>query len=703
MVSSAFPERREAHTLARRSTGGPSQLALGVLALLFLVACALRVCGDDFMLPHVPQVDEQVLVLQANAQRGGDVPESKRNIPYAYPTLLARGLVWAAPDASERPCTSLEEHLEAASADIVHYRSVLALLSSLAIPLTFFVCRRFTRDSVALLASAWMTFSVLHGWYASQARPHAVLSVVTLIAVLACLALRRLPRWTTYLAAGAAVGVAFGALQSGLFTLAALVAAHLLRDRSRAEPRERASARGPEASRESSQAPSRDPSRASSHSTPETSPSEVASSTRRWTEHVPFAASLSLAFGVALLFYEHGYAVAPGEEEVGVLEQILHRSHGLTLEYVSGRGFAAMTRAVADYEPWLGAWAVIGTAFVVAGFVSRRRTRARLVAVPRPSTIESRPTGTFVIDGRDACVVAAHAGAHLLAFGLFSSTFQRFLMPVMPYACMLAAVGTARSANWMASGFRRASTRTGGDRADTERVGRVSATRAVVVLAVLAPQSYVAAKLTWLKVAPDTCTLAADWLRAHADRTRDTIVAMPTFDLPLLRTRAGISANLAGDRLAFYRWIDHHLLLSDEELAPIAYRLSSAPLQSAADRRRLTEDPRGFVKALGARYVVAEVMHGGRRPIAEVFRAAVASEGRVVARFGPLEDPRDDDWPILYQFDGPIAPERGFAWRAARSVRQGPDLEIYELPLCTSATSAAIDGVGHSDATPTVR
>jgi hypothetical protein len=299
-----------------------------------------------------------------------------------------------------------------------------------------------------------------------------------------------------------------------------------------------------------------------------------------------------------------------------------------------------------DYDPWLGALALLGLVMLVARALHGGRAR-----------IGER--------GRDAAILGAHGLAHVVAFGVFDRTFQRFLMPVVPYLCMLAAYAVASAVQ--AAALRTSSTR-----------ARARITTLIVAIA-LVPQAFVAFKLAWLRAAPDTLTLAAEWLRDNADSERDRIALAPTVELPLLRRSEDVPAYLGFDVLTFSLWPDYQVRLRPEQREGLTTPTFTAPMMSQKKRDEMLRDPDAFVRELGARFLVVDVNHDARRPIIGVLRQAAMRQGRLVAHFGPRDPTHAGDLAILYNFDGPGAPDAAFAWRAARWSRQGPDIEIYAL------------------------
>ena len=204
---------------------------LVLLVLVVAVAAALRLRGLDRELPHAPEPDSY-LVLQTEILRAGratDMKQSEKGF-YAYPLTLASGLALL-PEAQASASATLEEHLAVAGADALRGRTLVAWLSLLLIPGTWFLARRFTTTLGALVASLLVATSLLHLEFSQQARLHAPHASFALLAVLTALQLRARPDWVRYLVAAALALLALGMLHSGWFALLPIVVAHLLRSR----------------------------------------------------------------------------------------------------------------------------------------------------------------------------------------------------------------------------------------------------------------------------------------------------------------------------------------------------------------------------------------------------------------------------------------------------------------------------------------
>ena len=217
----------------------PGRSAWTLCVLFALIGCAgwARFSSIGSRLPHAPSNDEHVYIWQMDLF--GSAEDPRRDPSYGfYPHLISRiASVW--PTSAPTSPKTLDEHLAVAGADFVRARSVVALLSLLALPATWLVARRFLKPGFALLAVGFVATSVLTTWYATEARPHAAVASFMVCSVAAALAIRERGKAWTYLLGGLITGLALATLQSGALCFVPLVVAHIARPREQ-RPRERA-------------------------------------------------------------------------------------------------------------------------------------------------------------------------------------------------------------------------------------------------------------------------------------------------------------------------------------------------------------------------------------------------------------------------------------------------------------------------------
>lgn len=348
-----------------------------LLALIVVLALAIRLHGIAFLAPHLMEpdglvVDYQVRVLEG---RGAESPE---NALYAYYPHLVAGAATLVPESWVAPAEphTLDEHLASAGSVRLRARIAVALLSLLAIPLSWWLARRFLPDPWPLLAAAFTAGSPFVLWFAQQARPHAAAASFVLLATCAAVRLRRRGGIAAYAAAGAAAGLAVASLQNGVAALGPVAVAIVLRlcaDRARA----------------------------------------IA------------GAALVLALVAASVVWSYPFLFAGAERDgVGVTESGtfgLSRHH-VFLNLFNGRGFEVVWRSLVDYDPLLTGAALLG---VVAAFAA-------------PFVLATRLGRERAFD---LAVVLAYALPYFVVIGLYQRTYQRFALPLVPFLAILAAFG----------------------------------------------------------------------------------------------------------------------------------------------------------------------------------------------------------------------------------------------------------------------
>ncbi len=298
------------------------------LALIVALGLAIRLHGIAFLSPHLMEPDGLVVDYQMRVIDGRG-PESADHAMHAYyPHLLARiaSLVptaWVAPDDPR----TLDEHLRAASAIRIRARIAVALLSLLAIPLSWWLARRFLPDPWALIAAAFAAASPFVLWFAQQARPHAAAAAFVLLAVCAAVHLRRCGGWRAYVFAGLAAGLAVGSLQNGIAALGPIGLALILRWRA-----------------------------------------------DRARVFAGALAILAITAGFVIWLYPFLFdddATGVGVDGEGTLGLSRHK---VFLGLFNGRGFAVVWRSLLEYDPVLTIGALLGlAAAIVAPFVLRGR------------------------------------------------------------------------------------------------------------------------------------------------------------------------------------------------------------------------------------------------------------------------------------------------------------------------------------------
>jgi hypothetical protein len=589
--------------MPRAPIGPKIQLATS-LALLTLAALALRLRGIGHGLPVAVEQDckipHQVELLERRDPGWKTDPEFRW-----YPLLVAQ-IASAAGATEPAPRDApLEEHLAAASAPQLKVRVCVALLASLLVPGTYLLARRFLGPAPSLFAAAVVAASLLHANFSQQSRPHAVAGFTFLAAVLGALRLRRRGDATGFGLAGLGAALAIGTLQSGIAVLPAAVVAFALRE-----------VRG----------------------------------RRRWLDWRAVALLAPLALAVPFFYPfavwgERAPRAASGRVAQRFLEfhagprlEIDVGEHRIFLDEFAGRGFAELARILASHEPVLAALALLG----ITAWLARGRAARAAVDPGRR---------------RDFAVALAFALPYALALGLYSRTYERFAIPLLPYlACGAAFAASAAARRWP----------------------RLARARVAVPLAAaaLALPAYATWRLGSIRSAPHTTELATDWVRAHATPD-DDIALWPQLDLRLARRPEGF-ASWMGDISKQFTWVwsRYQALLPDGHGPEPLWRLR----WWTPKLKQMVDDPDGYVREQGGRWVVIEVYTQNRtHPAGTRAREALQRAATLVARFSP--DARDgySEHPLGYQ-DETSVPPPCFLARVLQAERAGPVIEIYRLP-----------------------
>jgi 4-amino-4-deoxy-L-arabinose transferase-like glycosyltransferase len=564
-----------------RSSLGPR---LG-LALLLVAGLALRLVGLDHGLPHSTEPDGLVFATQtALIRSGAEHPERVREWGY-YPQLVPR-IAALLPAPEEAAPASLAGQLAAAARPWHDPRLVVALLSLLAVPGTFFLARRFLSSGWSLAAAALAGTSTLALWFAQQARPHAAAAALALLALIAALRVLESGRWIDVLLAGLAAALALGSLQFGLFVLPPILLAIVL-------------------------APGRG---------------------WGWRTAAALAVFGEVALGV-LAFYPFLFARGEPAGALGLGGGELELSgHVIYSGLFNGRGFATLARTLADYEPWIGATALGGGVLLLAARLSGARLeRGR---------------------ARALLVVLAYALPFLLAIGLYQRTYQRFVIPLVPFLALVAAAGAARIA---LRGLR-------------SRLG--------LALVLLAPQFALAARLATLRSRPDTVAEAARWIESQLQPGAQRVLFLPTHDLPLPLDAQALESNAAMMDTPARPWFRYQRALPPAARLAPGWKLLAMPLRPEAQKLLAQDAPR-YLRTLAADWLVVEVYTEGRKPVVlDAIYPALGALAERVARFAPEDANEDDDLPLTWS-DDEYPRHECWALRLLRAQRMGPVVEIW--------------------------
>lgn len=244
---------------------------------------------------------------------------------------------------------------------------------------------------------------------------------------------------------------------------------------------------------------------------------------------------------------------------------------------------------------------------------------------------------------RELLVVLAYVMPYAALLVVNEEVYDRFLLPLVPWCAILAAVA------WSRVGLRAA---------------RIAAACALLVPAALATQF---ARVAWSQ---DSLEQAADWFRAHARVTEDRAIATPYLALPL-RYDPSVLAAVHGDAAAetnpWFAWqTAHPSAASGARIVPLPARL--------AGRRGDEVGIRAWAESVGPRWAVLE--------------SSLKLEGAAGARL--LREWVKAHGELVFESDG-VAPDAerlglvdyqavdDMARRLSSTRRFGPRIEIWRI------------------------
>jgi hypothetical protein len=570
----------------------------GIIALCGL-GLFLRLRGIGYLLPTVTQLDGSVIVHQVETIRAGTSGAEHDQQAAYYPQLLARA-VSILPDPGRvgvGPARGLAEHLKLASAQWKQARIVSVFLALLIVPGTWLLARRFLSSGWAMLAAALCSTSLLHIVFSSQERPHGTATSFGLLAVLAAIWLRRSGGIAAYFCAGAAAGLAVGSLHYGAFVLPAVAVAVFLREKR--------------------------PGRASAW----------------WS----LAAIAIIALCIRWLYPFHftgGTGFLSLQRVEG--ESALNLSgQPLKLDKFDGTGFVSIVSNAWSYDPVIFLSASLGLVLLL--------WRARRGI----AWIESDRQ-------KDLAVVLAHALPYFLVIGMYAETWERFLLPLIPYLACLGAFAAKTVLGALS------------DRMQLSRAGAagVSSLAAILPALALVPAIHVGTA----RSAPNTLACAADWFQHHA-AADDPIIVIPYVDLPLLHADAALAEN--SKRPWASNWIRYQMQLTPAEKEGPRYEVYVVPKPRLEAMKALAEDPMGYFREFHARYVVVEVDSSEGTDLDRA-RETLRKEGERVYRITPerIDTGRST---AFFQRHLENVLDRPFFLFVLEAARMGPTLEIYRV------------------------
>jgi len=368
-----------------------------------------------------------------------------------------------------------------------------------------------------------------------------------------------------------------------------------------------------------------------------------ARSERRWI-HPGMLASLAVLGAAALYFYPfNALAPAPQERANSTLDL---SGHVLYLGEFRGEGFATMLRTLAVYDPVLLGAAALGAIAALAALARGNRPRD-------PAQ-------------RDELWIAlAFALPYALVIGLYNGTFERFVIPLLPFLAVLAAFGLARMARGLAA-------------ATPLSEGGVGAVLAPLVLALPA---FACVRLVQVRAAPHTTDLAGRWVAENVEPGSALIALTPGLDLPLARRPEGLAFRGRSTREEPYLiWARYQATVGVEAIDAPRHDLAWPLTGQAGDLQRLAADPLGTLRAQGADLALIEVFAPNRAPyFGAQLREGLQRGARLLARFTPDATDGYSLHPFECQEPTVKPPPRAFLPRLLQARGTGPLIEVYDL------------------------
>ncbi len=573
------------------------------LIALTLAALALHLWGIDHCVPHYKEADAH-MALHVELLRAGSTEPDPHHNDAQYPILFP-GLLSLLPDSTPAPSSNepLEKHLAAAAHAYVELRIAMAVLAALAIPLVYALARRFLPPAGSLLAAALFAASFLMQFFAQQARPHAGASTVFLLSVLASMHFARSPSWRSGALAAASVAIGIGTLQSGLALLAPFSVAWLFATLRHVHLSARLL------------------------------------SWRVWSLPIVLAALAAGSFAVFYPYlYFEGQEAAYGAPQI-IGTRLVWGDHTLDLHDWKGAGFQTLARTLVYYEPGLLALLVLA----LGAWVARKRD------IYRPWERWS-----------DFWVAAGFALPYLVVTGLFRNTFERFLIPLLPYLAVLGAWGVCF---WW------------------ERGGKLArGALAALSLAAIALPAAASLRLAQLRSRDDTLELTAHWLATQPDGASTPIYITPFFDLPLARAHDSLQPADKRPAAILSRWSIWQKRVGvtalPEPKFDLRYLVPRPDLGFGA--AKLESDAAGYVQALGPGYFVLDMSRQPARPALDRLRDEIRSRGELVFRSAPDASDPSSQWG--FPFEDELLPDwPNVLMRTLDVAAVGPVIEVYRL------------------------
>lgn len=316
--------------------------------------------------------------------------------------------------------------------------------------------------------------------------------------------------------------------------------------------------------------------------------------------------------------------------------------HKIMFGLMNGQGFPILAWSLWSWDPAL---AVGGAVALVGACLAKLR----------------RGSGPLI--SRDLGVLLAFVVPYAVVVGTYARSYERFLLPLLPFVAVLIAWSAAQ---WASRAPRQASL----------------AFSALFLVSLL-----VAGRLVLLRQTPSTLELAGEWVAEHvysdaAAGPSSVWLLRPTV-LPLYKTPASDQSDEADKRMVEKRqlnWSSYQRDVLGNARPGEAYDLRFMPLGGDGYWRQMTVDTLGYLRRFRRNgFALAEVYELGRaHPGLNNLTVALRKYHRRSAVFGPDPVAAGIPHPLTYQEESNV-PLFHRAWRVLWAERFGPKLEFFEL------------------------
>lgn len=337
---------------------------------------------------------------------------------------------------------------------------------------------------------------------------------------------------------------------------------------------------------------------------------------------------------------------APGSQLEFVEGGIRQAGHFLQYRFFNGHGFLAIAESMWSFDTPIAILMPVG---LLAWLLTRRRAGAW-------------------DKWRELAVVLAYVGPYILVIGMYQRTFERFVIPLLPFFICLAVYGLVQFGRFLEARLPRPAFRTAA---------------AAGALAFVVVPGAMAAKFSYLRGKADTETEAAQYLVEHTE-PGDRIYSLPLHLIPLLTTEEGVRV----DRIfapphypTFPYWWSYQFRMPESSKTGPRYSIFQIPIWSEKHRSHLNARPVEYLRSLRANWFVIEAYEQGRHhsELHAIHSALMRMKSAEhVARFSPDSDPGWTEMPMTH--GGIVAVQNPhFYWRLFRARAYGPVVDVFRI------------------------